>query len=645
MPNIIRSNFQDHPFHLVSPSPWPLYTSVSLLNLATSTALSMHNFYNGYILNIISLILVISSMSFWFRDIISEGKEFLSKKLYISKAIKEEEINKIKEIYVDKPFVNDGQLGYYLAGLLEGDGCINLPFLGNTLLNRIFNPRIVFTSHINNLILYVKIQSALGGIGRFQLAGNNTLRYIIGDVRGLSTFIYTVHGKLRTPKNETFNRLIEFLNLKYNWDIPISRLDNSSFSSNSWLTGFTEADGHFGVKITEFKPKLQDVRLRSLSESISLRFVLAQRSFDKKTKVSMLNFMEDLSKFLSCNLSNYKIKNSNDEVLTISISSINKLKFIINYFSNYPLFGIKSKDFQDWFEVYTMILNKEHLTESGRSKIKLLKSNMNKGRIEGSILESKIFLSPLFIPVFIYMIINIIVDIDFSILNVSSDYIIQMANDTSNSIKGVIEANNVKVENLDVAVDKIRDGSIYIAGLVAAGKIIKSYSLPIGAKLGATVGIGAASLVGYHMVQKNLGNRTQPMNIKIDNVNTTITGTSDNNITKNLVPANNNNNDDHLISVLDIEQLQLDYYLHIIMLYLFIILFLIIIMKIISKKNYSFEFALKLPYGNLIQKSLIAIFKWWDRTNDFWIYSILVTIFISLIISAWSIGIIIDNIH
>jgi hypothetical protein len=23
MPNIIRSNFQDHPFHLVSPSPWP----------------------------------------------------------------------------------------------------------------------------------------------------------------------------------------------------------------------------------------------------------------------------------------------------------------------------------------------------------------------------------------------------------------------------------------------------------------------------------------------------------------------------------------------------------------------------------------------------------------------------------------------
>jgi len=72
--NIVRTIFQDHPFHLVSPSPWPLCTSISLLSLATSIALSMHYFYNGYVLNIISSILVVSSMSFWFRDIISEGQ-------------------------------------------------------------------------------------------------------------------------------------------------------------------------------------------------------------------------------------------------------------------------------------------------------------------------------------------------------------------------------------------------------------------------------------------------------------------------------------------------------------------------------------------------------------------------------------------
>jgi hypothetical protein len=36
MTNLIRSNFQAHPFHLVSPSPWPLFTCIALLTLTTS---------------------------------------------------------------------------------------------------------------------------------------------------------------------------------------------------------------------------------------------------------------------------------------------------------------------------------------------------------------------------------------------------------------------------------------------------------------------------------------------------------------------------------------------------------------------------------------------------------------------------------
>ena len=73
MLNIYRSNFQAHPFHLVSPSPWPLYTSISLFSLTTAGVLSFHLFnYAEYFL-LFALICLISSMSFWFRDIISEG--------------------------------------------------------------------------------------------------------------------------------------------------------------------------------------------------------------------------------------------------------------------------------------------------------------------------------------------------------------------------------------------------------------------------------------------------------------------------------------------------------------------------------------------------------------------------------------------
>lgn len=73
MLNLNRSNFQAHPFHLVSPSPWPLYTSISLFSLTTSAVLSFHGFaYAEYNL-FMSLTSVILAMSLWFRDIIAEG--------------------------------------------------------------------------------------------------------------------------------------------------------------------------------------------------------------------------------------------------------------------------------------------------------------------------------------------------------------------------------------------------------------------------------------------------------------------------------------------------------------------------------------------------------------------------------------------
>lgn len=68
-----RSDFQGHPFHLVSPSPWPLYTCLSLFTLTTSGVSTMHGFeYAGYSLAF-SFIVLVSSMSLWFRDVISEG--------------------------------------------------------------------------------------------------------------------------------------------------------------------------------------------------------------------------------------------------------------------------------------------------------------------------------------------------------------------------------------------------------------------------------------------------------------------------------------------------------------------------------------------------------------------------------------------
>jgi len=67
------SSYQAHPYHLVSPSPWPILTSLSLLVLTTSGVLSMHNFLTSEYIFFPALCLVCYSMTLWFRDVISEG--------------------------------------------------------------------------------------------------------------------------------------------------------------------------------------------------------------------------------------------------------------------------------------------------------------------------------------------------------------------------------------------------------------------------------------------------------------------------------------------------------------------------------------------------------------------------------------------
>ena len=63
------------------------------------------------------------------------------------------------------------------------------------------------------------------------------------------------------PKNIRLNQLIEFVNNKYGTNIDQSPLNRSDLYSNSWFTGFIEADGHFGIKISQ-QTKQNDSRFK-----------------------------------------------------------------------------------------------------------------------------------------------------------------------------------------------------------------------------------------------------------------------------------------------------------------------------------------------------------------------------------------------
>ncbi|MDI9408401.1 MAG: cytochrome c oxidase subunit 3 [Candidatus Pacebacteria bacterium] len=63
---------QDHPFHLVDPSPWPIVTAFSLGIFAWGALRFMHQ--EGMLLMLVGLAFVLASMAVWFRDVLREGK-------------------------------------------------------------------------------------------------------------------------------------------------------------------------------------------------------------------------------------------------------------------------------------------------------------------------------------------------------------------------------------------------------------------------------------------------------------------------------------------------------------------------------------------------------------------------------------------
>lgn len=71
--NYVDKKHEQHPFHIVDPSPWPIVTSISLWSTALGFVMYFHYYNNGAFHLLFGLFSICICLSGWFYDIIREA--------------------------------------------------------------------------------------------------------------------------------------------------------------------------------------------------------------------------------------------------------------------------------------------------------------------------------------------------------------------------------------------------------------------------------------------------------------------------------------------------------------------------------------------------------------------------------------------
>ena len=64
---------RNHPFHLVDPSPWPLFASFAAFTSTVGGVMWMHAYIGGGLVLFFGLSMIIYSMFVWWRDVVREA--------------------------------------------------------------------------------------------------------------------------------------------------------------------------------------------------------------------------------------------------------------------------------------------------------------------------------------------------------------------------------------------------------------------------------------------------------------------------------------------------------------------------------------------------------------------------------------------
>jgi len=235
--------------------------------------------------------------------------------------------------------ITEDYLGYYLAGLIEGDGH--------------FSKRLEIIFHEKDISQIQFLRTKIGFGSIYKIKDKKALKFSLGSKEGYQRIYELINWKLVSG-----SKIHQFNKNPYNLILSPSSLSVSFF--NPWLSGFIDADGNLGIFIAPSKT-------HKLGKSCRLSIRITQKD------IFILN---SIKKGLN-----------NDDILIRFDGLVHRLSMnnrytilnhMIEYLDNFPFLSKKNLQYFYWRKAYLLMMNNEHLTSNGLSKIIELKTKMAK---------------------------------------------------------------------------------------------------------------------------------------------------------------------------------------------------------------------------------------------------------------------------
>ena len=424
--------------------------------------------------------------------------------------------------------LNNNLFKLWFIGFTEGDGS----FIKNK--DGFLEFKITQSSNDAQILFYIKKQLGFGTVRKQDLK-SNTHCFRVRDKDNLYKLMCIFNGNMfLSTSKQKFKFWLDAYNKKYKDNIIYINSIFKPSLNDTWLLGFTDAEGCFTCTINENLGTLLKTSL------ISIRYILSQ-----KGNMEEMNYLANITNGKKHYLLSYEGYNV--------VVTKGKLYNIVNYFKVNKLKTKKYIDYINWFKIYNLIIYKKHVTNQEFVLISKYKSNLNKQNkqiLYNNCLESNfkgyfiifknfiifllnnkyityLILLAMFICIFKYSInMSLIYCVDGETEKKLAEAALNAAENTKNINPNVNVNNpNLHLHNPNINIPGsvgtgLGMGGAVTAGIYALAKNKKVAFLPIGAKaasvaLGGMLGGGTFVTANYMntIAQKNAN---KPENSKND---------------------------------------------------------------------------------------------------------------------------------